>query len=176
MENIAYLHIVFHGFYAHSRGVLQLPPTTMKKYLINVTIISVILILLDRLTKYFAQKYIENYEIIGGIFSLEYAENKGIAFGIEMPQFLLVIVSIIIVPIIFFTIYKELSLDHRITKISSALIIGGALGNVIDRILNGFVIDFISIWKWPNFNIADTFIVVGILLIICFYGRIKKIN
>ena len=148
----------------------------MKKYLISVTSISVILILLDQLSKYFAQKYIVNYEIIKGVFSLEYAENKGIAFGIEAPQLLLIIIAIIIVPIIFFTIWKELSPNHRITKISSSLIIGGALGNVTDRILNGFVIDFISVWKWPNFNLADTFIVAGILLIICFYGRIKKIN
>jgi len=148
----------------------------MKKYLISVTSISVILILLDQLSKYFAQKYIENYEIIKGVFSLEYAENKGIAFGLEVPQLLVVAGSIIIIPIIFLMIYKELSPNHWITEISSSLIIGGALGNVIDRILNGFVIDFISVWKWPNFNLADTFIVAGILLIICFYGRIKKIN
>jgi signal peptidase II len=148
----------------------------MKKYLISVASISVILILLDQLTKYFAQKYIENYKIINGVFSLEYTENTGIAFGIEVPQLLVVAGSIIIIPIVFFTIYKELSPSHRITKISSSLIVGGALGNVIDRILNGFVVDFISVWKWPNFNLADTFIVVGILLIICFYGKIKKIN
>lgn len=148
----------------------------MRKYLINVTTISVILILPDQLTKYFAQKYMVDYEIINGFFSLVYTENEGIAFGLGMPQILIITASIIIIPIIFLMTYKELSPNHWMTKTACSFIIGGALGNIIDRILNGFVIDFISVWKWPNFNLADAFIVIGILLIICFYGKIKKIK
>lgn len=146
----------------------------MKKYLVSVAGATVVLILLDQIAKYFAQKYMVDYEIINSFFSLAYTENKGIAFGMAVPQWFVVATSIIIIPILFFIIHKELSLNHWMTKASAALIIGGALGNVIDRILNGFVIDFISVWKWPNFNFADIFIVAGILLIICFYGKIKK--
>jgi signal peptidase II len=55
-------------------------------------------------------------------------------------------------------------------------VLGGGLGNLIDRFTRGYVIDFISIWKWPVFNLADVFVTIGVLLIVLFYGKIKAQN
>ena len=75
---------------------------------------------------------------------------------------------------IFYFAIKELKLNAKITIISIGFIVGGAVGNLIDRLVAGYVVDFIGIWKWPNFNVADAHIVIGILLLILFYGKINK--
>ncbi len=71
---------------------------------------------------------------------------------------------------------KELNLNKKITQILLALIVAGGLSNLFDRFIHGFVIDFISIWIYPIFNIADIYITIGILLTIAFYGKIKRMQ
>ncbi len=131
---------------------------------------------IDQLSKYFVEiKLIEKYSIINNFFTLEYSQNYGIAFGISIPQIFIILSIIIFLPIIIIFLLKELSLSKNITKIIIALIIGGGLGNLIDRLTRGFVVDFISIWKWPIFNLADIYISLALLLIIIFYGKIKTL-
>lgn len=138
-------------------------------------ILASVLALIDQITKYIAVKYLETpVSLIGEIFMFEYTENPGMAFGLPMPYWILLPGSIFLLILIIFIAKKELDLSKFPARFSVALIVGGALGNIIDRIVNGYVIDFIKIWRWPNFNVADIFITVGILLIIIFYARIKN--
>ena len=149
----------------------------MKKTLGKILIGASILAFLDQFTKYLIQKNLsETYYIFGDFFRLEYSENFGVAFGFPIPFFLLVGLNIILIAAIIFFAAKELNLKNPMAKISISLILGGAIGNLIDRFANGFVVDFIGVYKWPNFNLADIFITVGVLLLLVFYAKIKASN
>lgn len=132
----------------------------MKRNFGKILLFASVLTLIDQVSKYLVQKS-----------TIDYVKNVGIAFGIKIPFIL--ILTLIFIPIIIYIACKELDLNNKITKISVGLILAGALGNVIDRITNGFVIDFISVPFWPSFNFADIYISVGVLMIVIFYGRIK---
>lgn len=147
----------------------------MKKSLRNISVLVAFLIFLDQITKYLAATNLKtSFSIIGEFFKLQYSENTGIAFSIPIPPLILIVASTLLIIAIVYLVRKELSLRSRLTQICTALVLAGGVGNLTDRIFRGFVIDFISIWKWPIFNLADTYIVVGILLIIIFYGKVKK--
>lgn len=133
-----------------------------------ILIISVFI--LDQITKIAAVKFLmlkSAIEIIPNIFHLRYAENRGAAFSLfsNYPQ-LLTIISLILVPILLIWGIK-IDKGNKIDKIAFGLICGGAIGNVFDRVVRGYVIDFIDVhWKdiyhWPTFNIADSAICIGI--------------
>lgn len=146
----------------------------MKNKFLKFGICCLILIALDQLTKYLVQP--GTTEILGDFFRIEYSENTGIAFGIPVPYTFLIFGNILLMGLIIWIINKEFDMEQPIGKAALILIISGALGNVIDRITRGFVVDFIAVWRWPNFNLADAYISCGILLMIVFYGRIKRIN
>ncbi|MFT4305100.1 MAG: signal peptidase II [Candidatus Woesearchaeota archaeon] len=129
-------------------------------------IISLIIIILDQLTKIITKNI--DFEIFS-FFGFIYTTNTGAAFGIFKEQTTLILfLSIMIIgALIYFIpqIEKENYLGY-------SLLLGGAIGNLIDRIFLGYVRDFISIWIWPVFNIADIAISIGIILIII--NEIKK--
>lgn len=95
-----------------------------------------------------------------------YSQNPGIAFGLPLVGLPLVILNIIL--ILALTLYALHALDFRATsaKLAIGLVLGGALGNLYDRIALGAVRDFLRIGPWPLFNLADTAIVLGIGLLI----------
>lgn len=149
----------------------------MKKKILKIGIWCLILIALDQLTKYLVHDYLPvSTELLGKFFRIEYSQNVGVAFGIPVPYPFLIVGNILLMGVIVWIINKEFDTDQPIGKTALILIISGALGNVVDRLVRGFVIDFIAVWRWPNFNLADTYISVGILLMIVFYGRIKRTN
>lgn len=152
----------------------------MRKVFWNVSgwaAMAITLIGLDRMSKYFAQAYLQTpYQLISDFFQLEYSQNTGIAFGISIPQIVLIIGSPILIALIFYVILKELDSTKSLTVLSLILIVSGAVSNLMDRLIHGFVIDFIAIWRWPNFNLADIYITTGILFMIVFYGKIKKVK
>jgi signal peptidase II len=132
-------------------------------------------LILDRLTKVWAMSYIKGNEIviIKDFFQFSYVENRGAAFGIlqNKQMFLAVITSLVIIAMIVYLIkYKPTS---KLLKISLAIVIGGALGNLIDRFYFRYVVDFITVhykdvYYFPSFNVADMFVVCGtFLLAIC---------
>jgi signal peptidase II len=122
--------------------------------------ISLIIVFLDQLTKFLTKEI--NFEIFS-FFKLLYITNTGAAFGIfKNYSILIIFISIIVIGLLIYYINKIPKEDY----IGYGLIIGGALGNLIDRIFFGYVRDFISIWIWPIFNIADIAISIGIILII----------
>lgn len=134
-----------------------------------------IIVLLDQITKYLAVKYLKGeapHILIQNFFELEYVENYGAAFGILQNKkvFFIIITIMVIVGII--TIFFRYSRRFNNTmNMSLVMLLGGTIGNFIDRIRLSYVIDFISIkfgrnYSFPVFNIADMFIVIGTFLII----------
>src|SRR5699024_4127097 len=100
-------------------------------------------------------------------FSFTYVENRGAAFGILQNQrWLFIILTVLICVGMFYYLYtsKNISL---ILRIAMSLILGGAIGNLIDRIKNGFVVDMFhfTFIDFPVFNVADCFVVVGTILL-----------
>lgn len=147
----------------------------MKKHLGKVLLVASFLALLDQFTKYLVERYlVSDYEIIPGLFKLEYAQNFGIAFGIKLPFALLIALNAVMLAVILRIIFKDFQIEKKPTQLIAALIIGGALGNLLDRFVRGYVVDFIAVYIWPNFNLADIYISVGVLLLLLFYGKIKR--
>ena len=136
-----------------------------------VFIIVVAIIVFDQLAKFAAVHSLSlnnPVSVIRGIFSLTLVHNRGAAFGILKNQVPLFIFTSVVAVIL---IYSELkSNKHRKAySIALSLILAGALGNLIDRILFGYVIDFLDFHIWPVFNVADSSITVGaVLLVISF--------
>ena len=150
------------------------------------TIIIVLSVALDFRTKKLVAGGMELYEripVIKGVFELEYIRNEGAAWGILSDHrwvfMAITAIAIVILPII---LYKYRNL-HFLFGFSLSLIIGGAIGNMIDRIFLGYVIDFIYLpflnvifgpSGFPRFNIADSCAVVGVILMFIYLVFIDK--
>ena len=122
-----------------------------------------VLVGLDQGSKYWA---IENLKIprkITNFLSLNFVENSGIAFSIPIPsQIILVLISAIVLYLVYYLWKTKLT---NLAEISIILITAGAMGNLLDRILNNRkVIDFLSFWSFPVFNFADIFITCGVTI------------
>lgn len=144
-------------------------------------IIGAALAALDQLIKYFVSVYIHpvgSVSVIDNIFKLTYVENRGVAFGMfsDMRWFFVILTSVLIIFIIIFMFKKRP--QGKIFYISSALIIGGGIGNLIDRIFYGYVIDYLSISFFPPVcNFADYCITVGtvlLLIYVLFFSSFSK--
>ena len=130
-------------------------------------------IFLDQLSKYLVVQYlkpIRSFPLIEGVFSLRYLENRGAAFGVLYGrQVFLVIVSILITSMIIY-FYGRIphTKRHIYMRIVAVFIVSGAIGNLIDRIRLGFVIDFLffELINFPVFNLADSFIVFAAILLL----------
>ena len=138
---------------------------------------AILAFLIDRFAKEYITYFLDDrLEIIPNIFSLIVQENPGIAFSIKLPY----IIQIILTPaLLVFGIklaFDNLKMDRKFVLVVLGVITGGALSNYVDRILYGGVIDYLSFWNYPVFNIADSFIVVGIFLLVIFYGKIKRVQ
>lgn len=136
-----------------------------------VVIISCVVFIVDLLTKYVIQNHIalQNVEIIKGIFSLTYAENTGMAWSLLSGKqaFLSVVSAIAIGVMIYYVVAKNVD---KFTKIALALMIGGAAGNLFDRLFLGYVRDFLDFiifgYDFPIFNVADSALTIGVILLI----------
>jgi signal peptidase II len=105
--------------------------------------------------------------IIPNIFHITFVLNPGAAFGILEHQtaFLVVVAGIMVAAVLYF--YPHIPhKDHYLLRLGIGLMMGGAIGNVIDRVKTGYVIDFFDFRIWPVFNIADMSIVIGVGCII----------
>ncbi|WP_324823776.1 signal peptidase II [Sinanaerobacter sp. ZZT-01] len=123
---------------------------------------------LDQVTKYLVQVNMDlnhTIPILDGIFHFTYIHNYGAAFRIlENHQiFLLSVTGLVIIGMFLYLLWKRKT-GHILFLISVALIIGGGIGNFIDRALQGYVVDFFDFRIWPIFNIADIAVVCGCIL------------
>jgi signal peptidase II len=146
----------------------------MKRKILIIPPLTLMLIFLDQYSKYLIEKYL-NTEItfLNEFFKIVYHTNTGIAFGISVPKILLIFVSTLLILAIAYFAFKELK-ESPIAQILVSLILAGGIGNLLDRIFRGYVIDFISVWEWPTFNLADIYITIGVLSAVLFYGKIKR--
>ncbi len=141
----------------------------MKK--VKFFVINIILITIDQIFKYYILINKENLpnNIINGVLNFTYCENRGIAFGIGQGGakiFALITLLIIIVALIY--IAFKFNKLKGLTVFGIALVISGGIGNLIDRLFRGYVIDYIDfseIVDFPIFNFADICIVVGVIII-----------
>ncbi|MBD3249792.1 signal peptidase II [Candidatus Woesearchaeota archaeon] len=139
-----------------------------KLFLFLSTALSVIF--LDQLTKYIVHTNLsigQSFYVIKNIFHLTYISNTGAGFGIFKDSvFLLSFISVIAIGAI---IYYYPQLKNRFLQSGAALMLGGTIGNLIDRIFRGYVIDFLDFRIWPLFNIADTAITIGTFILIIYF-------
>jgi len=139
--------------------------------------IALLVFALDQLTKWLVVKYMElgqSIPIIEGVFHFTSHRNRGAAFGILQNQrwFFILITVAVVAGIIFYM--RKVGRNKPLVSFSLALILGGAIGNFIDRLLMGEVVDFLdfTLIHYPIFNVADSAIVVGVGLYI--YDTLKE--
>lgn len=148
----------------------------MQKNKNKVYLTSIIVLLIDQIVKLLIKTNMnlnEEISIIPNFFSIQYLKNTGAAFSIlENQTILLAITSIICISVIIYYLKKEENLTTAM-YLSFGLVLGGILGNLIDRIVYQGVIDFLSFqifnYNFPVFNIADIGITIGVLLLIIIY-------
>lgn len=139
----------------------------------TIIILSIIFLIIDQITKILVVNSLvpgENIEIIKNIFNIIYTNNTGAAFSILLgKRIFLIVVAVLIIGVLLYYI-KRNKIEKKIDIIALSFVIGGSLGNLIDRIVRGYVIDFISIkignYNFPIFNVADALIVVGVILLL----------
>tara|TARA_B100000029_G_C17395009_1_gene894853 strand:- start:98 stop:544 length:447 start_codon:yes stop_codon:yes gene_type:complete len=132
------------------------------------------IVVFDQWTKWLVKTSLRLYQsepVIENFFHLTYVTNEGMAFGLTLPggKHILLILTILLTGFIIGFLWKERN-GHPFIKYGLALILSGAIGNLIDRILYGKVVDFIDImfgdFHWYIFNIADSSVTIGMFLFI----------
>ena len=138
----------------------------------NKFLLILLLVLLDFISKKFILNFVEinQFITINTILDITHIHNYGISFGLLagiIPSNLIVIIGLIITIIIIYMAFKS---KKELEKWSLSLIIAGAISNILDRIMNNYVLDFIYFnynnFYWPAFNFADIYISIGVIMII----------
>jgi len=153
-----------------------------RRYLFLAGVVGTIFIL-DQTTKALIQRTMRLHEsipVVDRLFSLTYIRNAGAAFGLfadhgnalRMAFFVTISVAAVLFLLTFFA---KIPKEARLGRLSVAMVMGGALGNLIDRIRFGEVVDFLDFYvgsyHWPAFNVADSCISVGVTLLIWYFIR-----
>jgi len=144
----------------------------------SVYVVACLVAFLDQLTKYWIR---DNYivgdvrPVVDGFFNLTFVRNDGAAFGILRGNNLFFIVLSLVAVAAILMLGKLYRRSRPAVKAGVGLILGGAVGNLIDRFLHGHVIDFLDFhagrYHWPAFNLADSSICVGVALLVLFSMR-----
>ncbi|MBR2744549.1 MAG: signal peptidase II [Clostridia bacterium] len=143
----------------------------MKSKQIKFFILIKILLVIDQITKAIIVSNKESFpkEVIRGVLDFTYCENRGIAFGFASGHVrLFSIVTLIILAIIVIAVFKKFDKLSKLQSVGIAMLISGGIGNFIDRAFRSYVVDFIDFGKiinFPIFNIADIYVVCGVIII-----------
>ena len=131
-------------------------------------ILGIVILAADVFTKYLVEIYLQprgSIQIIKNVFHLTYVQNRGIAFGImQNKSWFFVPITLLIICIMIYILFT-MRQSSLLMRISLMLILSGALGNLKDRLMKGYVVDFFDFRVWPVFNIADSAIVIGAVLL-----------
>lgn len=146
---------------------------------ILILIVSLLLIVADQLIKWLAITHLQpitTYPIIEGILHLEYVENRGVAFGmLQNNKFISIGITGIMIGVIIYMVFSERifsmfseNINKPFIKCTISIILAGGIGNFIDRIFRGYVVDYIYFVpiNFPSFNLADVCITVGCILLL----------
>jgi signal peptidase II len=134
--------------------------------------ISLLLLTFDQLLKYLIPTLSTPIWIIPQKLGIQVSQNTGAAFSIPIPPFITIPVAMAVVIILIYAYSYQFN-HHNLAKITTALIIAGTVGNLLDRLLLGYVIDYIKIFSWPTFNLADSYLTIGVILLVLFLDTIK---
>ena len=141
-------------------------------------IFTLIFIVIDICSKLAVSKYLnvnESFKIIDNFINITHVRNTGVAWSLftDQTSLVLVVSAIVIIGIILYI--KKNKPTNNVEKLSYSLILGGAIGNLVERLVHNYVTDFIDInifnYNYPIFNLADTFIVIGVILLIIITWR-----
>ncbi|MBD3319013.1 signal peptidase II [Candidatus Woesearchaeota archaeon] len=141
-------------------------------------LLTVLILLLDQITKWIVRSSLtmgESIPLLPGVLHFTRIHNTGAAFGLLQHYTTVLIVISFIVLIFFVYAYRDI-VGQQSTSIFGALILAGALGNLIDRLFFGYVTDFIDFLIWPAFNIADTALTVGGISVVALYLFTKTLK
>lgn len=138
-----------------------------------------LVIAVDQITKYVVLHSLalgDPVDVLGSAFRLTFIYNRGAAFGMQLGSPTMhTVVSFVALAVVGW-LYWSLPAAARLLHVALALVVGGAIGNIIDRLRFGQVVDFFDVglgesWRWPVFNIADSCVTVGVLLLALGYQR-----
>ena len=153
----------------HSSGQLHRRGRLTKELGFILTALAVIA--LDQVSKFLIRANMTPGQSIPeeGLFRITYITNPGGAFGILGNQgFLILLTTLIgVAAVLIYSRYP--AFNRMLVKIALGLMLGGAVGNLIDRLSSGMVVDFIDLGPWPVFNIADSAIVIGVILLAYYF-------
>lgn len=118
----------------------------------------------------------QRWEFVGRFLALDYVENRGAAFGIFEGQAVPLALAAVIAVLVLLTQVASSVATSRVAASGLGLVLGGAIGNLIDRVRLGYVVDFVAVGIWPKFNVADGAITVGLLMLgwYVFYGQSRE--
>ncbi len=145
--------------------------TAHRRGLLFAGVIVVFVVLLDQITKWLvwnrfgpAGDRFES-EYLGGLLHFHFVRNTGSAFGLFQGQSGLLTIATFLAIGLLAAFFVRSAREDPIVAIALGLLLGGAIGNLIDRIRLGYVIDFIKLPNWPTFNVADSAITVGVIML-----------
>ncbi|QQR54658.1 signal peptidase II [Candidatus Peregrinibacteria bacterium] len=125
--------------------------------------ITLLCLVLDQLSKNWANTQLTLGERVDFGFNLSH--NSGLVFGFHMPLWGTYFLTLGILMLGFYVVVQNCLWKHKSHLLPLAFIFAGAIGNLIDRVHYGYVIDFIQVYWWPTFNLADVFIVMGVAIL-----------
>lgn len=132
---------------------------------LSIFLLAIVVFVIDRLAKatiQFSLAINQSITVIPGILDISHVRNPGAAFGLLRNQTAFFIVVTIVVVVLIIGYARRAARSDRLIRFSLGLQLGGALGNLFDRVVYGEVIDFIDFKVWPSFNVADMAIVTGV--------------
>lgn len=140
----------------------------------KISVLTVILVIVDQIVKFLVSTYLNYIDVIPKFLYLSLEKNYGIAFSMLWNNRLLIlIISLLLILFLIYLLNKDYlskGKNNKLLNVTYGLLFGGILGNLIDRIVRGYVIDYIGVYifnyKFPVFNLADSFIMVGVILMI----------
>ncbi len=135
---------------------------------IGLVTVMLLVLLLDRFTKAWISQQLalgESQPIISGIVSLTLVHNPGAAFGLLAGRRWLFVLAVLVLIVLLLVYRKVLAEQATLSQYAIALLMGGVFGNLWDRVMLGYVVDFLDFHVWPVFNVADAAIVCGALVL-----------
>lgn len=144
-------------------------------YQIMLLLAATVLVAADQMTKWAAVRALTDgaVSVWNGVLELRYSENSGIAWGLLQDQRWPVIIATgLVLTFLFVVLMSGRFRQSKLVSLGGVMVLAGGVGNLIDRVANGYVVDFIHYYKWfdfPIFNIADCCVTVGAVLILIYF-------
>lgn len=147
------------------------PPVLSLKHWLVLALVALLAILIDQASKAYVVAHLDLHEswmpisFIDSFFRITRVHNTGVAFGMFPNGGVIFLIIPVVVSLIIVYYYRQLTTDAWLVRIALGLQMGGAFGNLIDRLRQGYVVDFLHLEHWPVSNVSDICIVSGVILL-----------